>query len=268
MAPREAHLCPEDEDDVQQLEDIVQLLDSADIQYWLDSGTLLGMIREGRLLDADRDIDISIRDASVEGLFRLVGEFRERGYRSVVRTVNGMPFELKLFPADPKLRAVDIKIFRIGNGYVWCPLPVRSSSYTKAELRQLLSKEGYRLRTIGERLFWMVVRKVGTGASRTVGRILGKRTIDVARAPWSVGMVLWMWRIPLEFVETLDLVPELGMWVPNKAEQYLGLRYGDWQSPVTGWDFLRDDGSIVRKNHLGIAGAESQSQSRIDESLN
>jgi len=40
--------------------DIVGILDKHQIRYWLDFGTLLGVMREGRLLPWDNDLDISI----------------------------------------------------------------------------------------------------------------------------------------------------------------------------------------------------------------
>ncbi len=42
------------------LERIAKLLETCDIQYWLEGGTLLGIRREGRLLPWDNDVDVSM----------------------------------------------------------------------------------------------------------------------------------------------------------------------------------------------------------------
>jgi phosphorylcholine metabolism protein LicD len=44
------------------LKDITNLLDELNIPYWLEGGTLLGIIRENRLLPWDNDLDISIKE--------------------------------------------------------------------------------------------------------------------------------------------------------------------------------------------------------------
>jgi len=51
---------------LQMLHDITDILDKYNINYWLDFGTLLGVIRENRILPWDDDIDISIFEADKE----------------------------------------------------------------------------------------------------------------------------------------------------------------------------------------------------------
>ena len=44
------------------LQKVTDLLDKHHIDYWLEGGTLLGVIRENRLLPWDNDLDISIKE--------------------------------------------------------------------------------------------------------------------------------------------------------------------------------------------------------------
>ena len=44
------------------LQKVTDLLDKHHIDYWLEGGTLLGVIRENRLLPQDNDLDISIKE--------------------------------------------------------------------------------------------------------------------------------------------------------------------------------------------------------------
>ena len=51
------------------LKDISDLLELEKIQYWLDGGTLLGVVRDNKLIDGDIDIDIGILIEDAEVLY-------------------------------------------------------------------------------------------------------------------------------------------------------------------------------------------------------
>jgi len=59
---------------------VTDLLDRKGIEYWLEGGTLLGVIRENRLLPWDNDMDISLTEAYYDALLDAVGEIRKLGY--------------------------------------------------------------------------------------------------------------------------------------------------------------------------------------------
>lgn len=63
------------------LHKVADLLEAHDIPFWLESGTLLGAVREGRLLPWDNDLDLSIRSSDVHRLLRLKWPLLLRGYR-------------------------------------------------------------------------------------------------------------------------------------------------------------------------------------------
>ena len=57
---------------LQMLKDVTDLLDANGIEYWLEGGTLLGVIRENRLLPWDNDMDISIKEEHYDKLLEVV----------------------------------------------------------------------------------------------------------------------------------------------------------------------------------------------------
>jgi len=63
------------------LKDVTNLLDELDIRYFLEFGTLLGIVREGRLLPWDTDLDISITDDNLQKLIDNKRKFWDIGYR-------------------------------------------------------------------------------------------------------------------------------------------------------------------------------------------
>ena len=64
---------------------VCQCLDKHSIPYILEAGTLLGIVRENRLLPWDNDIDITITNASAKALLKMRWKIWLMGYRTRVR---------------------------------------------------------------------------------------------------------------------------------------------------------------------------------------
>jgi len=67
------------------LKDICTILDDNGIPYVVENGTLLGIIRENRLLPWDNDVDISITEPYMDKLFKIRWKFWLCGYRTRIR---------------------------------------------------------------------------------------------------------------------------------------------------------------------------------------
>ncbi len=68
------------------LKDVCRILDENRIPYIVDLGTLLGIIREGRLLPWDNDVDLTVSEAHLERLLKIRYKFWLAGYRTRIRT--------------------------------------------------------------------------------------------------------------------------------------------------------------------------------------
>jgi len=66
------------------LQKVTEILERHNIQYWLESGTLLGIIRENRLLPWDTDLDLSIKEEDVNKLISIRYKFWLRGYKTYI----------------------------------------------------------------------------------------------------------------------------------------------------------------------------------------
>lgn len=67
------------------LDDVTSVLESAGIPYWLEGGTLLGIVREQRLLPWDNDMDLSM-DKQYQGrVLRQLWRLVLKGYRVTVK---------------------------------------------------------------------------------------------------------------------------------------------------------------------------------------
>ncbi len=62
------------------LSDSFKILNESDIHYWLDWGSLLGIIRDGDLIPYDSDIDLGIFLEDIDNYYKLKEKFEIKGY--------------------------------------------------------------------------------------------------------------------------------------------------------------------------------------------
>ncbi len=68
------------------LKDVTEIFEKHNIRYWLDFGTLLGIVREGRILPWDDDMDISIFEEDRQKVHDIVlPEIKKLNYRTYSR---------------------------------------------------------------------------------------------------------------------------------------------------------------------------------------
>ncbi len=77
------------------LKDVTDILEGFGIRYWLECGTLLGVIREGRLLPWDTDIDLYILAEDVPLLRKAFWKLFFKGYRAKISRMKVDHFPLK-----------------------------------------------------------------------------------------------------------------------------------------------------------------------------
>ncbi len=71
---------------LQLLNDVTDILDEYKVNYWLDFGTLLGVVRENRILPWDDDIDISIFEEDEETMLnKVLPAIKKARYRTYTR---------------------------------------------------------------------------------------------------------------------------------------------------------------------------------------
>ena len=88
-----------------EIENLLDLLNKNNFIYWLDSGTLLGLYRDGKLLDNDKDIDISmLNDDKILSFIKKLDNVEIK-----IRKHEGKIVKIKIFGLSKKI--VDITIF-------------------------------------------------------------------------------------------------------------------------------------------------------------
>jgi len=200
------------------------MLDEFGIIHWVDGGSLLGLVREGRLLSHDTDIDLSTTDEFRPQVERFAAHLRSSGWIVAGRYYRGRLYKLKAWKTDGSgERAIDIAIFRRVDRHYWMP---------SVKLRPGLEVPS----TPGRKRALLAQRRLLT-------KLVGKTWAP--RRPYSrfwrqfYGFAVW-W-IPEEFFQSFDVIEGTRIRIPSDAEGYLRHRYGDWKTPTRNWLFYRDD---------------------------
>lgn len=230
-----------------QLRWLLELLKEHNVPYWLNSGTLLGMMREGKLLEQDQDIDLSLWAGHEVALRKLLPHFKKAGYRVLTADYRGLRFQYNFSLGSGEGRSIDINLFRRCGEYAWCP-----EYYFKIQPRRGDGGKG------GKK------RGGVSGAVRRALRFFWRRFI--ARFSLQLSITAWPWRlfvhratwwIPATYFENLELNAAIGASIPADWQGYLEFRYGDWAVPRSDWVFHRDDGGLRDAAPEELVGLES-----------
>jgi len=197
------------------------LLKEFSLNYWLDSGSLLGLIRNGILIDYDNDIDISIFSTEESKMRNISSRIIREGYRYYVLKYYGLAFKWKFIPkSSSKLRTIDINLMKTNESYFWCPQP---GPITHNRLSVYVKKAAI--------------------LCANAASIFFSHQKSMEEFPWSY-YPLGTWWIPVNLVQPIIEFGNPGIHIPKNYEKYLEYRYGNWKVPNKHWSFWNDDGGL------------------------
>lgn len=214
-----------------QLPFITEQFEAHGIPYWLNSGTLLGMVRDNRLIENDRDIDVSVWWEDRERTLEMISSWKPQ--RIQAWRFGDSIYKIKVYPRDRKTtRMIDVDLFRRHNDHAWCPQFAPRTFFTHRKRVRRLVRNGCR------KLAHYFLNRNGFQLSDHLGLRLVHN--------------VYTWWVPLRFLD--ELAPrqfDCGQfYVPRDPETYLEYRYGNWRRPATNWSFLDDDQGLVHKHPL------------------
>ena len=171
--------------------DTLDIFDHHGIRYWLDDGSLLGIIRDGTLIPWDHDVDIGVPGDSIQRILELKTRFLPK-YLLRKKVVHN----------------------------AWLPGKLRS----------------IKIKTIWEKLLHINFH-VDLFAKYKVGQ----------RYQWIDSGTLK--QIDAKFYDNLDSIEWEGriISIPSNLDEYLTVRYHDWQTPTRNYSPSRDDGAVAEK---------------------
>lgn len=222
---------------VKNLRDITRIFDKNAISYWLDSGTLLGAVRDGRLIEWDGDVDLGVWDDDVPRIIFIFPEFNRKGFDIAINR------KMAVMDITRFNQRINACLYHKRGDYAWTVWIKRK--------RKWIEKVADRLKNISNaRAF---IRQKGS----FVKKIKNIMFLLPSTLKQLLTFIAWLiYRrfsyflpivIPRHYFEKLSTIRFYGIWlkIPSDAEKYLEYRYGsDWKTPKRQWIYYKDDGAI------------------------
>jgi hypothetical protein len=203
---------------------VADLLNASGLSYWADSGTLLGLVRDGRLPASDPDIDLGIWSDDEPALREALRAFMEAGYRVRTEKYRNLPFNHTCVPPlRSGLKRVDVYVYREADGHAWAPAILPRHTVDR--------RAGGPARAA----WWFLLRGLWA-------RVVREMAVDAW--PWRGFFAMRTWWIPREHLQETTTLEGVPFPVPARWDDYLEFRYGSWRVPTAEWSFWTDDGGI------------------------
>lgn len=221
---------------------VTQLLDSSGVKWWIDHGTLLGIIRDGNFIEWDSDIDLGAICQDEYGINKLKKEL-EKKYRYV--------------SFNPLTNAISIRFFDEINNQYWTIDIVFYNISGEMAVKYYADT----IKTKGRILGRMLTVLCGDLAPVSNNKIINLFLV-IINCAYKISPDLISMRaanfisnltpkrkneIDAFFFEKIEKkTTRYGeLCCPVQAEKYLERRYGpDWMTPRRDWNFLLDDPCI------------------------
>jgi hypothetical protein len=229
---------------------VIAILDEYFKDHWfLDSGSLLGIVRDGKFLASDVGIDISViidshhnpnieecvKKLNKEGLVvsRIQALGRTYKYCLVPKKGNSIPF------------AFDLHLFvQCGDNYL-CPnmkMPIQSKN--KIAILMWMLRAGGAIKKIEKGIIG-VFEKLFIHLYRDIFEYFGQPSDHNKNVS---DENVYKWVIPCSLFRGVEREDLYGFNVLKDCDDYLTYRYGNWRIPVTDWVTMRDDGGFKKSN--------------------
>ena len=207
---------------VELLDLLVERLSDTGHTFWVDSGTLLGLVRDGGLIAGDNDLDLCLLGDPGSALDPVHELLRALGYKKTLRRYRGVVCKYKYLPPHDNraLPEVDLGVFQKGERVYWCPQWIHRGSRHDGVLYYVF------------------------GLPRKILKIAFERSAatELTARTWKPITRIWTWCVPKPFLETPAVIHDTYP-VPSPVEDYLSLRYGAWRVPDPNWT-IRNDGAL------------------------
>ena len=228
-------------------EKIIDILNRFFGENWfLDSGSLLGAVRENSFLKTDCGIDVSIicNTTSESDIRQAVEELCKLGYLASKYKWAGKIYKYCLVQDKKNTYkyALDLHLFReFDKTYYGCPQVSVTQNMGYMEKALFNLKKGSVLKR--KKGITGLIKYCFCYVYRYVFHCFGTE-IDMDKLIRDDNST-YFWLIPKTMYHgTVKGFNSFN--ILNKPEEYLKFRYNDWRTPVSNWVTLRDDGGLKK----------------------
>jgi len=237
------------------LSQVKEVFDKYEIEFWLDSGVLLGAIRDKKLIPWDHDVDLGAWYKDLDKIISACKELKKKGF-IIDPLVCEQGEEAITINADRNREyPIVIELHKLENGML-----IRKNLHDPECNKKIKARRLFRRGL--KYLIWVLSRPNFIGDNpplvpKIVHIFLLKISLTLpAKIIEYSNKILnkvikglgYKWRkeiIPNKYFKCFSTIKFYGMEfrIPHPVEEYLEFRYGkDWRIPRKNWSFSRDDG--------------------------
>jgi len=227
---------------IEALGKIKEILDRHSIEYWLDEGTLLGAVREKKLIEWDHDIDLSIWYKDLSKITPLFDEIRRTGleviffeWKKHIKLLGeGYEIDINLYHLKDKnatrIWHVNNQLGRILDYFIWT-IYLKNPRSRKLFAPFFITKNLVKISNKWPD--WMNKKNL-----KLLLKIYEKK-----------GCKFFQVAMPSHYFTELTTLEfyKMNFKVPKKTEEYLEYRYGkNWRIPKKDYVWYKDDQSVIK----------------------
>jgi hypothetical protein len=245
---------------IKNLSAVKEVFEKFGITFWLDFGTLLGAVREGKLIEWDLDLDLATWSKDREKLLLAlknlkIGQFKAKVDVGAPLFPNCHAIHVSLFPYDSVIEIFlyhvrddkAVNVFSVNQNFIYnIYFAVRHYLYSDIGLTVAWVREPIRrvprdiiLNILG---FFLPLLPM----KLKIFLLNGMQRIKIDHN--------WVEITPKHYFEKLDTIKFYGMnfYIPSDVEEYLKYHYGEnWKIPNKKWQWGKDGkAKIYRLNRL------------------
>jgi len=237
---------------IETLRQAKEILDKAGVQYWLDCGTLLGAVRNGRFIPWDNDIDLGIWHKDVNKIAKIIENLHIKGFLAYffIHTVS--------LHNTKKDITLNLNIYHKNKEAATWKLFINTKSMKLAmAINYILSllSEPTHIGDIPSPLYKPMpqpLKKIITKASQTtIPKLRHKLIKIIEKIATNLGCKDIQMIIPTQYFTNLSTINfyEMKLKTPTPVEKYLAYRYGkNWKTPRKNYIYYEEDGAIAKKH--------------------
>lgn len=227
------------------LKEAKEIFDKFGIRFWLDKGTLLGAVRDGKIIEWDIDIDLGTMDDSWVKIVSAIPKLKERGFDvhlekfKIYKNVFEKCIILSRFGCP-----ISISLYQVEGENAKHELSVEANLFSQSlkVLCYLLSSN--RPCVMSK---WNFVVNILEHCLSLLPPKSRKPLFDVVWQVWQrSGIKFVQVVVPKHYFEKLETIKFYGMTfnIPSNVKSYLEYKYGeDWKTPKKEWVWWREDGA-------------------------